>query len=438
MKNMKKLLLKSLILLISITWFAHTTSLYANTTGEKVGHLGVYIAKVDDTLRSQLKLPRGVGLTVQNVSKDSPAQKAGLKTHDILIKFNDQLLFNGEQFTELVRAKKAGDHASVEIMRQGASQIIEVTLGEMDLPDEPLTWTPQAPANIKDSIDKRIKDIFITRPDLKVFPFSVMQKKVTFLGVEAKAVDDSLMAQLGLGNNEGVLVGHVVETSPAEKAGIKEHDIITRFNGKTVKGTADFIEMIHKCSSNDTVEMEIIRGGKTVTLKAILSETTPPAADYLKNLPKMERIIPHIEFKTDSKNKGQTVMVMENSKDESENADKSDKKSTVKTDKQTMVTSHITISSDSGSKQNKVLNIKTQEGEINLKEEDGKRHVIATDPKGTVLFDGPINTEEERAKLPPDIKKRIESIEKNLKKATPSSPAKELKIISYPTHNQPI
>jgi len=436
MKIMKKLTFKSLILIILITWFTHAASQYANASGEKVGHLGVYIAKVDDTLRSQLKLHRGAGLTVINVAENSAAQKAGLKIHDILVKFNDQLLFNGEQFTELVRAKKAGDRATMEITRQGATQTIEVTLSEMDLPDEPRAWTPQA--NLKEVIDRRIKDIFITKPDVKVFPPSALMQKVTFLGVEAKKLDDSLMAQMGLENNAGVLVGHVVEKSPAEKAGIKEHDVIMRFNGKIVKGSSDFVEKIQKCLPNETVEMEIIRGGKTMTIKATLSETTPPAFDNLKQMPKLDRIIPHIEFRTDPANKGQTVMIMQNSANDDGDADKPDKNTATKSDKHTMVTSHVTISSDSATTQNKVLNIKTQEGEIRLKEEDGKRHVTAIDPKGVVLFDGPINTEEERSKLPPDIKKRIESIEKNLKNAAPQSPAKEIKIISYPTHNHPI
>jgi hypothetical protein len=56
---------------------------------EKAAFLGVATSPAPDTLRAQLDLPRGVGLVVDFVEKDSPAEAAGLKVHDVLEKLDD-------------------------------------------------------------------------------------------------------------------------------------------------------------------------------------------------------------------------------------------------------------------------------------------------------------------------------------------------------------
>ena len=75
---------------------------------EKAGFLGVTASPVSAALRDQLGLTRGMGLVVDFVAKDSPAQAAGLKVHDVLTKFDDQLIVNIEQLAVLVRSKKDG------------------------------------------------------------------------------------------------------------------------------------------------------------------------------------------------------------------------------------------------------------------------------------------------------------------------------------------
>lgn len=103
-------------------------------TKEKVAYLGVAVAKADETTREQLKLKAGAGLTVQEVSAGSPADKAGLKKHDVLQKLDDQLLFNPEQMTDLVRSRQIGDQVALTLLRQAQAQTVEVTLGETEAP----------------------------------------------------------------------------------------------------------------------------------------------------------------------------------------------------------------------------------------------------------------------------------------------------------------
>jgi hypothetical protein len=103
---------------------------------EKRTFLGVATGPVDASLRAQLAIPRGVGLTIHDVDKESPAGKV-LQEHDVLTKFNDQTLVNHEQLATLVENSKPGDNVTLTIIRGGKEQTVTVTLAEHDVPVGP-------------------------------------------------------------------------------------------------------------------------------------------------------------------------------------------------------------------------------------------------------------------------------------------------------------
>ncbi|MBA4387051.1 MAG: hypothetical protein C0404_03660 [Verrucomicrobia bacterium] len=100
---------------------------------EKSAYLGVSTAPVDPALADQMGLPNGVGLVVEYVEAESPASKA-LQVHDILRKFNDQILINFEQLAVLVRLQKPGDEVKLTFVRKGKDSEVSVKLAEKDLP----------------------------------------------------------------------------------------------------------------------------------------------------------------------------------------------------------------------------------------------------------------------------------------------------------------
>ena len=99
-------------------------------TERKVTWLGVTAEETDDVVRSQLPIESGAGLTIHGVTPDSPAAKAGLLKHDILICLNDQLLMEPRQLSKLVQAKKPGDRVKLTYLRKGKEAKTEVTLDE--------------------------------------------------------------------------------------------------------------------------------------------------------------------------------------------------------------------------------------------------------------------------------------------------------------------
>lgn len=102
----------------------------ANTEGKKVPFIGVVTSPLGEAVRAQTTLPEDVGLSVDVVSPDSPAAKAGLKAHDILAKYDDQLLCAAVQLSALVKRTGTGNKATLTVLRGGKEMPIEVTVGE--------------------------------------------------------------------------------------------------------------------------------------------------------------------------------------------------------------------------------------------------------------------------------------------------------------------
>lgn len=98
----------------------------------QVAYLGVVIEPLHPAFWAHLRdvLEHRQGLLVARVAQDSPADKAGLKSHDILMTYGDQKLFSPDQLVGLLRADKAGHKVKLSVLRDGKPQKVMVTLGE--------------------------------------------------------------------------------------------------------------------------------------------------------------------------------------------------------------------------------------------------------------------------------------------------------------------
>lgn len=92
--------------------------------------LGIGLTKPDEAMANQLPiLPPGIGFVVTDLTKGGPAERAGVKKHDLLWKMNEQMLVNEGQLATLLRLASPGEKAMVSVFRDGDSKDIEVTLG---------------------------------------------------------------------------------------------------------------------------------------------------------------------------------------------------------------------------------------------------------------------------------------------------------------------
>ncbi len=98
----------------------------------------------------------------------------------------------------------------------------------------------------------------------------VMNDGTTHLGVNLSDVTTEKAQELKLPAVAGAIVTHVQENSPASKAGLQKGDAIMEFDGVRVRSSAELRRLIRETPAGRTVEMKIVRDGKTQVLSAKL------------------------------------------------------------------------------------------------------------------------------------------------------------------------
>jgi len=102
--------------------------------GEMLTYLGVYGSPVSETLAHHLKLELGIGIELELIAPDSPAAKAGFKKRDIILKIAGQKISSMADIRKAVTTKKEGEKVAVELISEGKKVTKEVTLSERPAP----------------------------------------------------------------------------------------------------------------------------------------------------------------------------------------------------------------------------------------------------------------------------------------------------------------
>ena len=95
------------------------------------------------------------------------------------------------------------------------------------------------------------------------------------LGIVVTNVTSEIAEKLGLSNQNGVLVAQVQPGSAADRAGIRENDVITNFNGTAVNDSNTFRNLVAGTAPGTEVSLTVLRGGREQQIRATLGEFTP-------------------------------------------------------------------------------------------------------------------------------------------------------------------
>lgn len=96
----------------------------------------------------------------------------------------------------------------------------------------------------------------------------VLSKPILTLGVKVREIDKQISKEYDI--PEGIYIVEVTPFSPAEKAGLKQGDVITEFGGKKVKTLEELNEIKSTKNAGDKVSAKVIRDGKTKTVEITL------------------------------------------------------------------------------------------------------------------------------------------------------------------------
>ena len=191
------------------------------------GWLGVVIQEVNRDLAESFGLSRPHGALVTRVLEDGPADRAGVREGDIIVRFNDQAIDFSSELPHVVGRAAVGKEASLIVVREGKEVTLKVRVGE--LPDRPEDIA--AVAEPQDSTPSR-------------------------LGVTVEVPSAEVLERLGIAG--GVRVVEV--EGAAEEAGIREGDIITRLNNEEVTDVDAFTAIAESLPGGRSVPVLIIRG----------------------------------------------------------------------------------------------------------------------------------------------------------------------------------
>ncbi len=109
---------------------------------EDAAMLGVHVRNADATLRNHLGIRGEFGLVIEHVVEGSAAENSKLRVHDVLLKYDGQILANQDQFEKLIARNRPGDKVEVEYLRLGKTQSKIVALTKRKVTD--LDWTMNA------------------------------------------------------------------------------------------------------------------------------------------------------------------------------------------------------------------------------------------------------------------------------------------------------
>jgi serine protease Do len=92
--------------------------------------------------------------------------------------------------------------------------------------------------------------------------------KRAYLGILLQPIDKEMTEAMGLEKQEGILISDVVKGSPADKAGLKQGDIILSYDGKPAKNVTKFRNDIAMMNPGSDIKLKVLRNGKTVNITA--------------------------------------------------------------------------------------------------------------------------------------------------------------------------
>ena len=222
--------------------------------------LGVYAEDIDKEKmgRYGLREPRGVGIT--KVVSGSPAEKAGLRKDDVILRFDNENVTSVRKLNRLVSEVAPDQSVRILISRGGAEQEVAVTMAERN--------------DFKDTVMAfpRGKGWRIEGPDNDSFVFSFGNARR--IGINTVSLTKQLADYFGVADGKGVLVTSVTADGAAAKAGIKAGDVITAVDGEKVESSGDLSRTINQKKEGD-VTLTVIRDKSQRTFKVTPSKASP-------------------------------------------------------------------------------------------------------------------------------------------------------------------
>ena len=195
------------------------------------GYLGVLIQKITPEIAESLGMERGYGALVANVSKDGPAEKAGVKVGDVIVDFDGKEVKDSGDLPLIVARTPVDKKVRMKVLRDKKEITLNVAVGEL-----------------------KEEEVVASAPEKGE------------LGMTVQKLTPQLAENMGLDKTDGVVVTGVEPGSAADEAGIRRGDVILEVDRKPVRGVEDYRKTITGTRKGRGVLFLVRRGENTLFL----------------------------------------------------------------------------------------------------------------------------------------------------------------------------
>jgi serine protease Do len=191
------------------------------------GWLGVGIQDVNDEMAEYYGVKGQKGVLVSEVFPGDPADKAGIRTKDIIIEVNGEKIETSRELTRIVAGFHVGEVVKINVLRDGKTKTFKV------------------------KIAKRQSEQSASR--------GIPYKEQEAFGIRVSNLTPEIARRLKLRETEGVVVTGVQANSEGEDKGIRTRDIIKEINHQSINTVEEYKDAIQKVKKGGSVTMFIKR-----------------------------------------------------------------------------------------------------------------------------------------------------------------------------------
>jgi serine protease Do len=190
------------------------------------GWLGISVQDISEDIAKNMKLKDRSGALISDVFKGDPADKAGLKSGDIITEINGKKVKDTHELLMMIAAFRVGESVKIKVLRDGQEKEVSLAVAER----------------------KEQAEIAAAGETGQAF------------GMVVQEITPEIAKHLGLSTKKGVIVVDVQEGSTADEVGIQPQDIILQVNKVKINGMKDYVTEIGK--AGDKGILLLIKRGK--------------------------------------------------------------------------------------------------------------------------------------------------------------------------------
>jgi serine protease Do len=205
------------------------------------GYIGASVQPLTPELAEAMKLKgEPTGALVGEVAPNTPSQKAGIKTGDVITAVNGKKINDARELRLMIGSMAPGTKVQIEVNREGQTKTFDVELAEM--PASAAAEGAEAP------------------PEEGAQP----EKTTIFGGVAVADISDDIRSALNLPKGvQGSVIAEIDAGSPAGKAGLREGDVIQEVNKQPVKNAKDLVAISKKLKPNEKILIRVYSQGRS-------------------------------------------------------------------------------------------------------------------------------------------------------------------------------